>query len=435
MEKEFQGKKLLILGCTVDEILIVNTAKKMGIYVIVTDYNKDWTDSPAKFVADEAWDISWNDIDTLQKKAVEAGVDGLMAGYSEKRVLAAIKLSKRLGKPFYTEDETVLLKTFDKQQFKNLCKQFGVPVPKDYYQKDKPFEEWAQEVVFPVLVKPTDNGGSRGIITCDSISELREGIDYALDFSDAGTVLVEELIKDAREVIVYYTFSNGQAVMSAMCDKYERVVSEGFNSLPDAYLYPSKHIDEYMRLHDENVKKALLQMGMREGSANLQGFYREDIGFVFFEMDFRVGGTNTYIFTDYYSDENYLRQLIKYSLSGKTDDKELLKADPRFKGKYGCIFTLLSKNGTITYQSGKEKVDALENVLYSCFYHKIGTKIEVNGSQFPKTFRAYIVGDSIEQIKSTIKEIQNMIEVKDETGNNMLFENFDSERLTGRKDF
>ena len=429
MIKQFEGKKLLILGATVDEIQIINAAKEMGLYTIATDYNTDWTDSPAKFAADKAWNISWSDIDALEKKAIETEIDGVMAGYSEKRILAAIALCKRLNKPFYVEDEKVLLKTFDKQKFKNLCKHYGVPVTRDYYDAEKGFEDWSKDVIYPAVIKPADNGGSRGITTCFNKNELKQGIDYALSFSDSGSVVVEELIKDAREVIAYYTFSNGKAVLSAMCDKYERNVSDGFNSLPDTYLYPSSHIQEYVYSHDENVKNALLDMGMREGSANLQGFYREDFGFKFFEMDFRVGGTNTYLFTDYYSNENYLKMLIEYSMSGATDVTLLKNADPFLKGKYGCIFTLLSKNGTITSQEGKGIVDAWDNILYTCFYHKIGTVIEVNGSQFPKTFRAYIVGDTIEEIKDTIIKIQNTVKVKDEFGNNMLFENFDVNQL------
>lgn len=61
------GKKLLILGATAGEISLVKRAQKYGIYVIVTDNHTDYTLAPAKNVADEAWDISWSDIDTLEK--------------------------------------------------------------------------------------------------------------------------------------------------------------------------------------------------------------------------------------------------------------------------------------------------------------------------------------------------------------------------------
>ena len=429
MEYSFEGKRLLILGCTVDEFQIIKTAKKMGIYTIVTDNHSDWDLAPAKYLADEAWDISWSDVKALKEKAIERAVDGVMAGYSERRIEYAIKLSRELGTHFYVEDENVLFRTFNKQWFKDICRENNVPVTKDFFSPDVPLEQWEKEITYPVLVKPLDNGGSRGIRTCYNKDELVENIEYALSFSQEKNVVVEELIKEAQEVVVYYTFSNGEVVLSAMCDKYERNISDGFNSLPDAYMYPSIHLKEYMELHNSNVIQTLKSMGMREGSANLQGFYKEGRGFIFFEMDFRPGGTNTYHFTDYFSGENYLKMMIAYSLTGLSSVEELKKADPTFSGKYGCIFTLLSKDGTITKQEGKDIVDSWNNILYTCFYHSIGTKIEINGSQFPKTFRAYIVGNTLDEIKETIKHIQDVVHVYDESGKEMLFEPFNIDRL------
>lgn len=426
---ELKGKKLLILGCTPDEIQIVLTAKKLGLYTIVTDYNTDWSYSPAKYIADEAWDISWADINALKEKSSLAGVSGVMAGYSELRIQQAIKLCKELNFPFYVDDESILLKTFDKQLFKNICRENGVPVIKDYYSPDVPFDVWASKVNFPVLVKPVDDGGSRGIRCCYSIEDLKRNIDYALSFSKTERVLVEELIQNGKEVVIYYTIADGEIALSAMCDKYERVTSDGFNSLPDAYVYPSIHMKEYLEYHNDAVIRTLKSMGMKNGSANLQGFYTKEGTFVFFEMDFRPGGTNTYHFTDHFSGENYLRMLISYSITGKADKAELTKADPLFSGKIGCIFTLLSKNGIITHQEGKETVDSWPNVLYTCYYHPIGKKIEVNGSQAPKTFRAYIVGNNITEINEIIRKIQQTVKVYDENGNNMLFEPFDVNRL------
>ncbi len=284
-------------------------------------------------------------------------------------------------------------------------------------------------MIFPVLVKPIDDGGSRGIRTCFNVEELRQNIEYAKSYSSAKDVIVEELVKDAQEIVVYYTIADGEIRMSAMCDKYERVLSDGFNSLPDAYIYPSVHLKEYMDKHNNDVIHVLKEIGMKNGSANLQGFYTKEGSFVFFEMDFRPGGTNTFNFTDYFNGENYLKMMIYYSLTGQTDKDNLKKADPLFGGNIGCIFTLISKDGVIAEQIGKEEVDSWDNVLYSCFYHPVGSRIVVNGSQAPKTFRAYIVGSNILEIKDTIQSIQSTIKVYDINGNDMLFEPFDVRRL------
>ena len=65
---DLNGKKLLILGANVTECFVVNRAKDLGIYTIVTDNNTDIAKSPAKEIADEYWDISWSDINQLAEK-------------------------------------------------------------------------------------------------------------------------------------------------------------------------------------------------------------------------------------------------------------------------------------------------------------------------------------------------------------------------------
>ena len=80
---DLKGKRLLILGAYRTEIEIINEAKKLGVYTIVTDNHTDWSLAPAKALADEAYDISWTDYDALEKICRERNVDGCLAGYSE----------------------------------------------------------------------------------------------------------------------------------------------------------------------------------------------------------------------------------------------------------------------------------------------------------------------------------------------------------------
>lgn len=67
VKQNLAGKKLLVWGASVNEITLVERAQEYGVYVIVTDYNLDYNLSPAKKLADKAWNISWSDIDTLEK--------------------------------------------------------------------------------------------------------------------------------------------------------------------------------------------------------------------------------------------------------------------------------------------------------------------------------------------------------------------------------
>ncbi len=425
MFEDLKGKRLLILGCSMDECQIVKIAQDMGVYTITTDNHTNWDDAPAKKISDEAWDISWSDIDLLKEKAIECKVDGVIAGYSEFRTNCAIKLSRELGTSFYIVDEDQLAVTRDKLLFKSVCRENGVPVAKDFYVTKEMKQSDIDAIEYPVIVKPTDNAGSRGISYCNSKDDIVKCIEYALSFSESKRVVVEELLT-GHEVVAYYTIADGELAFSSIFDKYARIEREGFNALMDAYVYPSNRINQYLEEHDENVKKMVRNIGLKNGVISLQGFAQPDGSIVFFELGFRLGGTSAFHYTEHFNGVSHMRMLISHSLTGNMHPELLEKENATFGGNYGCTFTLLSKDGVIGYQSGQEEVEAMPNILHTCFYHKIGTEIKNNGSQFSKTFRAYIVGSTLEEIQETIRKIQSIVVVKNTNGENMLYDNFDA---------
>lgn len=424
MYQDLRGKRLLILGCSQDECQIVEAAREMGVYTITTDNHENWDDAPAKKLADEAWNISWADIPALKEKALERKVDGVIAGYSEFRTNCAIKLSRELGTHFYIEDEEQLAVTRDKLLFKSVCRQNNVPVARDFYVTAEMKQEDLDAIEYPVIVKPTDNAGSRGITFCNSADTIVDSLEYALSFSESKRVVVEEVLQ-GHEVVAYYTIAGGEAAFSSIFDKYARIEREGFNALMDAYVYPSNRLDQYLQEHDENVKALVRKIGLKNGVISLQGFAQPDGSIVFFELGFRLGGTSAFHYTEHFNGVSHMRMLISHSLTGNMHPEELCKEDPSFGGNYGCTFTLLSKDGTIGSQTGEEEVAAMPNVLHTCFYHKLGTTIKNNGSQFSKTFRAYIVGADLDEIRATIRKIQSTVKVLNTEGENMLYDEFD----------
>ncbi len=369
MYEDLKGKRLLILGATQDECEIVNAAHSLGVFTITTDNHDNWDDAPAKKISDEAWNISWSDISALKHKALQNHVDGVIAGYSEFRTNCAIQLSRELGTIFYIQDENQLAITRDKLLFKKICRDYNVPVAKDYFVTAEKKQEDLDKIEYPVIVKPADNAGSRGIRFCSDKENIVDCIDYALTYSESKRVVVEEVLH-GHEVVAYYTLADGKAAFASIFDKYARIEREGFNALMDAYLYPSNQYKKYVSSYDMNVRELLKNMGLKNGVISLQGFAQPDGSIVFFELGFRLGGTNSFHYTEFFNQTNHLKMLISYSLTGNMHSEELDKEDASFKGNYGCTFTLLARDGVIGSMRGKEIVDSLPNVLYSCFYHK-----------------------------------------------------------------
>ena len=91
-------KKLLMLGSNNGSVYIIKKARERGLYTIVTD-DQELSASPAKKSADEIWDISTADVDCLEKRCREEGVEAVICGVSEFNLDRCLELTDHLGLP------------------------------------------------------------------------------------------------------------------------------------------------------------------------------------------------------------------------------------------------------------------------------------------------------------------------------------------------
>ena len=184
--------KLLILGTSLGSVEIVETAREMGYYTIVTD-NLDPDRSPAKKVADEYWMISTNDLDLLEKKCKEEKVNAIFAGISEFNLDRVKELTERLGLPCYIEDAAWKYAR-DKSAFKKKCREFGIPIVDVYTVSNPPLPDELIAIEYPVVVKPVDGAGNKGLSICNNEDELIAGCRRARENSESGNILIERYI-------------------------------------------------------------------------------------------------------------------------------------------------------------------------------------------------------------------------------------------------
>lgn len=419
MYEELKGKKLLVLGAYSTEIEIVNAAKEMGIYTITTDNHDNWKDAPAKYKSDEAWNISWSDIGALREKCILARVDGIMAGFSENRVYQAEQLSRTIGKPFYTNgsDLNVII---DKLKFKQACIDADVTVPKKYDIQD--------EVEYPVIVKPADNGGSRGITICYNDDELRIAYEKAIGFSDSKAVVIEEYIV-ADDIMVFFHVHNGKTELSAICDRIMCRFDEKITQLPVGYMYPSKYLSIFKKYNLDNFKRLISNLNIQNGLIAFQSFVRgTDV--IPFDPTYRLDGTTSYHITEKCTGMNSLKMLISYSLTGKMGDDSYIQEheSPDFK-KYCFQLPVLLKNGTISQIEGLDVINRMKDVILVRQSHFIGDELTKIADFSQMLCRVHIVTDSLAELKDDITRIFDTVKVFDENGNDMILYRFEVDKL------
>ena len=194
--------KLLMLGTSLGSIEIVETARKMGYYTIVTD-NLNPDRSPAKKAADEYWMISTNDLDLLEERCRDEKVNAVFAGVSEFNLDKVKDLTERLGLPCYIE-EAAWKYARDKSAFKKKCREFGIPVVNEYTVSDSPRQEELAAIEYPVVVKPVDGTGNKGLSICNNEKELIAGCRRARENSESGNILIERYITGEESWHFYF---------------------------------------------------------------------------------------------------------------------------------------------------------------------------------------------------------------------------------------
>ena len=416
MYENLKGKKLLVVGADMNDIEIVRTAQSMGIYTIAMDWSTDHTKSPAKTIADEAWDMNYRNVDEVAKRCTEEKVDGVIAGYSEMRVLIAARISKAIGKPFYVTEE-IMEMTRDKRKFKELCIEYGVPVPKALYSGGKPTAEALREISFPAIVKPSDYGGRIGITICNEYEELEPAIENALSVSEKKEVVVEEYVT-GTEMCAVYNLSDGEIELALLNDKYQ-VLQDGMNTvLCNATIVPSKHLNEFISIADGPIKNFLRGIGAKNVNDN---------GIYVFEMGYRLNGGNDCHVIEKFNHINHMKMMISYSLTGEMGD-DIKKNDPRFS-EIISTFLFYVHGGTVgkVEFSGLNDIPEIFSITQKVFP---GTVVIEDGTTRQEGLVIKLHGRDMSDIIRIIHQAQKCVEIRDDCGNSMLFEDFDTNRLS-----
>lgn len=408
---------------------VVKAAKDMGVYTMVTDWYPE-SKSPAKLIADKSFMTSNADVEAVVDLINKEAVDGVLTGFTDSTLPYYQEICEKAGLPFYISKEQFSV-TANKVRFKDLCKRFEIPVVPDYTLNFEGDVSGFSIDRFPVLVKPVDNSGARGISVCQNIEDLKGGFSKALSFSESGKVLVEKYMT-GKEATIFYLVENGIFYLVAMGDRHMRCFQEGIVPLPVAYTFPSKYLKKYETSLDGKVKEMFQSIGIKNGLIFIQSFIDND-EFVFYEMGFRLTGSLEYKIINEIMGVNPLQMLINFSLTGNMAlSGKTLQFDPFFQGKSACNITFLGSPGFINEIRGIEEVLDLPGVVDIVKSYSEGDEIHESavGTLRQVVLRVLAVAPDKDKLKKLMDKIHSLIEVKDREGRNMLLDPFNTKELS-----
>ena len=184
----YQGKKaVLVFGVGPLQESIIKRAKKMGLYTVGID---PCADATCKDCVDAFEVVPGQDYEGHCAVVEKYGIDAIVTAATDKPLVMMARIAEKYGFLFYSV-ETAQWST-DKFKMKERFELGGVPHAQGRLISKA---EEAEGMVFPVIVKPRDNSGSRGVKLCRSKEELEVSMSEALEVSKLDTVLVEEFIE------------------------------------------------------------------------------------------------------------------------------------------------------------------------------------------------------------------------------------------------
>lgn len=424
-KKEFEGKKLLIIGGVRLACDIVKRAQEMGAYVIVADYDDS---SPAKKVADKAVHINALDVDALVSFCKEEGVDGVTTGFVDILQPPCFEVCKRLGLPYYVTPKMLTMST-NKIEFKNTCDKYGVPVPQTYLVGNTIDDQLLNTINYPVFVKPLDGSGSRGAGVCYNQEELLSQFSEAVGYSASKNAIVEDYIT-GRDFLLDYIAVDGEFRLLSMFDRYVTSDRGSAVNYANVSMAPSKSIDLYLDDINEKVINMFKKLGFRDGLLFMQG-YSDGKKITFFEMGCRLGGS-------FYNHEraclgmDAIEMTVRYALTGKmVDDIHSVKYDIARYDKFAldCNYLLKGYNETVADIKGIEDVKQMPSCISTIQYQEIGYHYDKDRTVDRPIFTASIVSNTAEDVKKDVSYINNIFDVLNTDGKSILLTKIDPESL------
>ena len=423
VNNNLKGKRLLILGGMRFSCEIVNKAKAMGIYTIVADYNKI-EDSPGKQIADEASDLSVIDVDAVVAYIKDHDIDGVFVGFNDMLLPYYADICSKAGLPCYgTKEQFETL--IAKDRYKALCRQFGVPTITEYDINDT-------DIKFPVLVKPVDSSGSRGITICHNREELETAVETGRKASKTGKVLIERYM-DGREVTVFWTFQDGNYYLSGLANRHvKHNQGDDVIPLPVGYTFPSVYLPKYRKEVEGNCKRMFQHLGIKDGMMFMQCKMEDGTCYVY-DLGFRLTGSLEYKIMERVCGYNPLEMMICFALTGKMGEESIAeKAIPEFKTPAFNVSCLCAP-GTIKEITGVEEVKQMAEVEDAVLAHVPGETIteQMRGLLAQITVRVLGSVPTKDDLLPTMQCIDNTIHIIGENGEELLLPGIEYSDIEG----
>lgn len=388
----YQDKKaVLIFGVGPLQQSIINRAKKMGLYTVGIDPCEDAT---CRGDVDAFEVVGGQDYEGTCAVVEKYGIDAIVTAATDKPLVMMARIAEKYGFPFYSV-ETAQWST-DKFQMKQRFELGDVPHAKGRLVKS--VEETA-DMVYPVIVKPRDNSGSRGVKLCRTKEELEQSMAEALEYSKLDSVLVEEFI-EGPEYSIEGLHYDGKSEVIQFTEK--KTTAFPYN-VELGHIQPANMSDENKQKIREIVSKIGVALHFENCPSHTELKINER-GIFVIETSPRLGGDYiTSTLTPLSTGVNLEDELLKISLG------ETINPQPKPVQYSGVRFFSFEEGSVIKNVPNEEFVKSWPHVVDFSFALKVGNKVNRITSSLNRYGQLILQAGNRDAIEEAFKKYESII--------------------------
>lgn len=312
-------KKLMILGGSRYALPVIEAAHQLGIYTITCDYLPD---NIAHKYSDEYCNVSIIEKEKVLEAAQQLHIDGIMSFACDPGVVTAAYVAERMGLPNVGPYESVCILQ-NKGRFRSFLTEhgFNVPVAKSYKSIDQAMQD-VNLFHWPVIVKPTDSAGSKGVTRVDNPDILEESVRYAISFSHSDEFIIEDFITQQGYSSDSDSFSVGGKLrfVSFNCQYFDKNAENPYT--PAAYSWPSSMSKDHQEELTSEIQRLLKLLHMQTAVYNIETREGTDGKAYIMELSPRGGGNRLSECLRYATGVDMITNMVKYSVGMPMDPIE-----------------------------------------------------------------------------------------------------------------
>lgn len=390
-------KRVLVIGASILQMPAILKAKELGYYVGTVDYNPKAVGIP---YADEFFEVSTIDTEAVAQVAKEFKADGVMTLATDMPMRSVARAAEVCGLPGISMDTAI--KVTDKGEMIKAFEANGVEHPWYFIAPNQTaFEEIKGNVIYPCIMKPTDNAGSRGVVLAHSLEELENEYSYTVGESRKGGVIIEEYM-EGHEVSVEVMTVNGEPHILQVTDK---ITTGAPHFVEMGHTQPSRLGEENVAKISDLASRAVNAVGIQNGPAHVEIMLTKD-GPKMVELGARMGGDciTTHL-VPLSTGIDMVRSTIEIACGQETD------IEPKYN-KGSAIRYFKTPEGVIKSISGVDEARAIPGVKEITFVKNVGDKVGSIDSSVDRVGFVIAQGENADEAEAICERAIHSIDIE-----------------------